>query len=62
MIDVSLTVSPMRDKRGKIVGASKIGRDITAQKRAEAVLAKRADEQAALYQFTDRLYRAVSVE
>ncbi len=32
--EVSLTVSPVRDAEGKIVGASKIARDITAQKRA----------------------------
>ena len=54
-------MSPVRDEHGKIVGASKICRDISARKRAEAVLARRADEQAALYRFTDRLYRAVSV-
>ena len=33
-IDVSLTVSPMRDAAGNIVGALKIARDITEQKRA----------------------------
>jgi PAS domain S-box-containing protein len=57
-IDVSLSVSPVKDARGVIIGASKIARDITARKRSEAVLARRADEQAALYQFTDKLYRA----
>jgi PAS domain S-box-containing protein len=36
IIDVSLTVSPIRDESGRIVGASKVGRDITAQKRIEA--------------------------
>ena len=37
LLDVSLTVSPMRDATGKIVGASKIARDITEKKRlAEA--------------------------
>lgn len=36
IIDVSLTVSPIRDSTGTIVGASKIGRDITLQKRVEA--------------------------
>ncbi len=34
IIDVSLTVSPIRDASGRIIGASKIGRDITAEKRA----------------------------
>jgi PAS domain S-box-containing protein len=32
---VSLTVSPLRDRRGVIVGASKIARDITERKRSE---------------------------
>jgi PAS domain S-box-containing protein len=37
-IDVSLTISPIRDERGRIVGAAKIVRDITAQKKLEAAL------------------------
>jgi len=35
-IDVSLTISPIKDSTGTLVGASTIGRDITDQKRAEA--------------------------
>ena len=35
LIDVSLTISPIKDETGEIVGASKIARDITASKRAE---------------------------
>ena len=38
MFDVSLTVSPIRDRDGRVVGASKIARDITAEKRIEDVL------------------------
>ena len=34
-IDVSLTVSPIKTSDGKIIGASKIARDITDQKRIE---------------------------
>jgi two-component system, chemotaxis family, CheB/CheR fusion protein len=34
-IDVSLTVSPVRDKTGKVIGASKIARDISERKRLE---------------------------
>ena len=37
-IDVSLTVSPIRDSQGTIVGASKVARDITSRKRAEQEL------------------------
>jgi len=35
-IDVSLTVSPVKDARGRIIGASKIARDVSDRKRAEA--------------------------
>jgi PAS domain S-box-containing protein len=59
-IAVSLTVSPITDSSGTIIGASKIARDITERRRVEAALAKRADEQTALYQFTDRLFRVTS--
>jgi len=37
-IEVSLTVSPVRDEGGAIVGASKIARNITERKRAERAL------------------------
>jgi PAS domain S-box-containing protein len=38
-IDISLTVSPIRDQHGKIIGAAKIARDISQEKRnAEAVV------------------------
>jgi PAS domain S-box-containing protein len=41
LIDISLTVSPIRDSKGTIVGASKVARDITERKRlAEAVHAQ----------------------
>jgi PAS domain S-box-containing protein len=35
LVDISLTVSPIRDETGRIVGASKIARDITARKQLE---------------------------
>ncbi|MEZ5960354.1 MAG: PAS domain S-box protein [Hyphomonadaceae bacterium] len=34
-VDISLTVSPMRDSEGRIIGASKVARDISDRKRAE---------------------------
>lgn len=37
-IDVSLTISPIRDSEGRIVGASSIKRDITERKRVEEAL------------------------
>jgi PAS domain S-box-containing protein len=37
-LEVSLTVSPIRNASGKIIGASAIGRDITEEKRTQAAL------------------------
>ena len=37
LIDISLSVSPIKDVEGKIVGASKIARDNTGKKKAEEV-------------------------
>ncbi|MGH8300482.1 MAG: ATP-binding protein, partial [Steroidobacteraceae bacterium] len=37
-IDISLTISPVRDDSGAVIGASKIARDITERKRAEMLL------------------------
>ena len=37
-LDVSLTISPVRDPSGRVIGASKVARDITAQKQAEQAL------------------------
>jgi PAS domain S-box-containing protein len=38
LVDVSLTVSPVKDDQGGIIGASKIARDITERKLSEAKL------------------------
>lgn len=38
LVDVSVTVSPIRDAAGMVVGASKIARDITERRRAEQIL------------------------
>jgi len=38
MLDISLTISPLRDAAGKIVGASKIARDFTQRKQIERAL------------------------
>jgi PAS domain S-box-containing protein len=46
LINISLTVSPVRNAQGKIIGASKIARDITERKRNEAqisILAREAE-------------------
>jgi PAS domain S-box-containing protein len=48
LIDISLTVSPVRGADGEVVGASGISRDITERKRTEARLAER-EAQLALF-------------
>jgi len=42
-IEVSLTVSPVRDASGRIVGAAKIAHDITDRRRAELALKEEAE-------------------
>jgi PAS domain S-box-containing protein len=44
LINVSLTISPVRDAEGNVVAASKIARDITERKRSEAQLSALARE------------------
>jgi PAS domain S-box-containing protein len=49
LIDVSLTISPVKDLDGKIIGASKIAHDISERKRSEAhiaILAREAEHRA----------------
>jgi len=38
LVDVSLTISPVRDSRGRVIGASKVARDISERKRAQSIL------------------------
>ncbi len=42
LVNISLTVSPIRDASGAIIGASSIGRDVTNEKKAEAALQESA--------------------
>jgi PAS domain S-box-containing protein len=55
-LDASLSLSPVRDGSGQIVGASKIARDVTEQKKIERAL---ADAEASLRQHAEDLERRV---
>ena len=55
-LPISVTVSPIRDTSGTIVGASKVARDISERKRAEE-LARRAQQQT---EFVARMAEVVS--
>jgi PAS domain S-box-containing protein len=55
VIQVSLTVSPIHDEKGKIVGASKIAHDITDRKATEEQLKAKSEQ---LQEFTHALDQA----
>src|SRR5258706_6533631 len=44
LIDISLSISPVRNAQGKVIGASKIARDITEHKRSQAQIVNLARE------------------
>jgi len=60
MLDVSLTISPMRDSSGRIVGASKVARDITAQRRAEEALRESEERFRAIVEATPECVKVVA--
>jgi PAS domain S-box-containing protein len=60
-VDVELTVSPIRDEAGAILGGSTFCRDITQRKLLQANSERRMRELAALYHFTERLHVAGSL-
>lgn len=62
LIDVSVTISPVRDPDGVIVGASKIARDITMQKRVEQELLAAKEAAEAAGRAKDRFLNVLSHE
>jgi PAS domain S-box-containing protein len=54
--------TPLFDSSGTMVGAVNMAVDITDRKLAEEAIARHRDKQAALYAFTDRLFRATSLQ
>jgi PAS domain S-box-containing protein len=61
-VDVSVRVSPVRDERGRLVGASAIARDISERRRAEAELAHLLEREQAARAEAERLYDEVQEE
>jgi PAS domain S-box-containing protein len=58
LIDISLTISPIRNSLGKIIGASKVARDITETKRSEQRLRESERLQRLLAQIGEQAARA----
>jgi len=57
LINVSLTVSPVRNEAGEVIGASKIARDITASKEAQEKLQRALDfDQTVMLSMGEGLY------
>ena len=52
---ISITSSSVRDGGGRFLYAVRVQHDITDRKNAQELLARRAEEQAALYEFTEGL-------
>jgi PAS domain S-box-containing protein len=68
-LDISLTVSPIRDSAGRIIGASKVARDISQRKRADEALVVLKDELATqlsdmrrLHEMSVQLSRTVEIQ
>jgi PAS domain S-box-containing protein len=62
LIDISLTISPVKDAMGTIVGASKIPRDITARKAAEVMLREQTRRLNTLNQLTRTIASDLDLE
>src|SRR2546423_1021251 len=58
LVDVSITVSPVRDSAGRVVGASKIARDISERRRVEVERAQFLARERAAREEAERANRA----
>jgi PAS domain S-box-containing protein len=58
LLDVSVGVSPLRDARGRVVGASKIARDVTGQRLAHDEIAGNLRSLETLYRLADLVGQA----
>ena len=61
-IDVSLTISPMRDATGRIIGASKIARNITERKRTQGDLKKSEERLSEMFRHSPSALSLISYE
>jgi PAS domain S-box-containing protein len=61
-VPISLTVSPVRNSRGEIIGASKVARDISVQRENERLLSSEADALAKLNQWSSQLWRTPGLQ
>jgi PAS domain S-box-containing protein len=62
LINISLTISPVRNMRGEVIGASKIARDISGRKHDELALEKQSRRLAILNQIAKMLSQDLDQE
>ena len=62
LLDISLTVSPLHDAQGSVIGASKVARDITQRRQVEAALQEQAAALADLHRRKDEFLAMLSHE
>jgi PAS domain S-box-containing protein len=62
LLDLSLTISPVKDASGVIIGASKIARDISGQKLAERALRESEERFRAIVETTPECVKLVAID
>lgn len=62
LLDISLTISPVKDGSGSIIGASKVARDITEKKRTEKALRESEERFRAIVNTTPECVKLVALD
>jgi PAS domain S-box-containing protein len=62
LLDISLTISPVKDGTGAIIGASKVARDVTERKRIEKALRASEERFKAIVQTTPECVKLVAFD
>jgi PAS domain S-box-containing protein len=62
LLDISLTISPVKDRTGDTIGASKVARDITDRKRIEKALRASEERFRAIVQTTPECVKLVALD
>jgi PAS domain S-box-containing protein len=61
-LDVSLTISPIRDAAGRVIGASNVARDVSERKRIEMALRENEERFRAIFETTPECVKLISAD